>query len=319
MDKTGFLFDIYRGTTHDGPGMRSTVFMKGCPLHCAWCHNPEGISPMQSIWWNANACIGCMTCKKVCSAQAIIADQTGIAVDEEHCGQCGLCVNACPTKAMAFIGEEWDIEKLVKEVEKDIPYYEQTRGGVTVSGGEALMQAEFVAEFFRILHKHNIHTALDTSGFASLSQLDLVLENTDIVLYDLKLMDPTLHEKYTGVSNELILNNAKHIARRIQNHEIHCDMWIRTPLIPDATAFEENIAGISRFIRDNLNDAVSRWEMCAFNNSCINKYGKLHQEWQFHESPLITRSHVDHLLETAKANNPQLAEAIFVTGIIHEE
>lgn len=318
MEDRALLFDIYRGTTHDGPGMRSTAFFKGCPLSCRWCHNPEGIARTQAIWWEPKTCIGCMTCVNTCPHGAIIAAEDGLEIDRSLCDNCGACVEACPARAMTFIAKAWEMDELVKELCKDKAYYNQTSGGVTVSGGEVLLQADFVAELFKRLHQCQIHTALDTSGLAPIQTVDRVLEHTDCVLYDLKLMDSQQHKRFTGVDNALILENAKHIASRINSGNLKAEMWIRTPLIPDATATPDNIRRIGNFIAQELGDAVTRWEMCSFNNSCINKYNKLGIDWEYAQTPLMNRKEVNELLEVAKASGVA-EERIIVTGIIHED
>ena len=319
MEKMGKVFDIYRGTTHDGPGMRTTIFMKGCPLHCRWCHNPEGISAKQIVWWDERVCIGCMTCRSACKYGALDCTTEGIKIHRDLCQVCGSCVKACPTKAMSFVCEEWTVDRLVHEALKDRVYYDQTGGGVTVSGGEALLQADFVAELFEHLWAEKIHTALDTCGHAPTEKLDLVLRYTNTVLYDLKIVDPVKHRKMTGVENDLILQNAEHLANLFPTHNYQFDIWIRTPLIPDATISEENIAAIALFIKNRMENRIVRWEMCSFNNSCINKYNKLGLDWEYQHVQLLARSKTNQLLEIAKEANPEIADRIFVTGIIRED
>lgn len=307
------VFDIFRGTTHDGPGLRSTVFFQGCPLACGWCHNPEGIPTTNRVWWQKHSCIGCGLCVAACPQKAVTAEDDGIYVEEQLCRRCGDCVQACPSKALTFVAREWELAQLVKEVLRDRVYYARTGGGVTASGGECLLQWEFLAAFFSALQQQEVHTALDTSGFAPWSALEAVLPHTDCVLYDLKLWDEALHRQHTGQSNRQILDNATRIAAKLG--ESKRELWIRTPLIPGATATEDNIAGLAQFIRTQLNGAVTRWELCAFNNSCINKYQQLHQEWDWQESPPLRHTEVEALRKTALCCGlPQ--EQVVVTGIL---
>ena len=231
------VIEISRGATHDGPGMRTTVFFKGCSLHCLWCQNPESISPRQEIWWEARKCIRCLECVKVCQVGAVVDTGECITRDRAKCTQCGDCVEECPAKATAFVAQEWQVEDLVKEVLKDKAYYQAFGGGVTASGGEPLCQARFVTAFFQRLKQEGIHTALDTCGMASHEALLALLPYTDHILFDLKLFDPRLHRQYTGQSNALILENLYRVAATIRASRPARAMklWIRTPLIPGIT------------------------------------------------------------------------------------
>ncbi|WP_195276824.1 glycyl-radical enzyme activating protein [Anaerotruncus rubiinfantis] len=316
-DSRGLIFDLYRGTTHDGPGLRSTVFFKGCPLSCAWCHNPEGIPFKRAVWWDGRTCIGCGLCHEACPYGANEMKEQGIVIDREKCRACGACVKACPAQAMTFIGEDWELEKLVRELLKDKTYYDQTGGGVTASGGEALMQADFVAALFVRLHEAGVTTALDTCGLAGWDALEKVLPHTDYVLYDLKILDGAAHKQFTGADNAAILEHAKRIAQGIADGVWNAQMWIRTPLIPGATATEENLSEIGRFIAGHLLPAVTRWELCAFNNSCINKYEKLGGEWSYSDVKLIGSAQAEKLREAALLGGCS-PEMVFVTGLVAE-
>lgn len=306
------VFDLYRGTSHDGPGLRSTVFFLGCPLSCKWCHNPEGIGENR-IWWQPQGCIGCGECKDACLQKAVSSGQEGISIDDEICLLCGNCVESCPAKALALVAEERDLDYLFKEVLKDKAYYDRTGGGVTASGGECLLHHEIIKEFFIGLQKSGVNTALDTSGFVSWPVLESVLPHTDFVLYDLKLFDTELHRKYTGQSNELILDNARNLAKSTYPYEL----WIRTPLVSGITDTTENIGALAGFIREELHGEAARWELCAFNNSCIKKYQQLGLDWPFKEHKPITRRQADELKKTAVASGLN-EDQIAVTGIISE-
>lgn len=314
---TSSIFDIYRGTTHDGPGVRSTVFFKGCTLSCEWCHNPEGISPNQQVWWDSRLCIGCMLCNNACSTGANISSETGIKIDNTLCQKCGACVKACPAKAMTFISKDLSIDELIDEVGRDKVYYDKTGGGVTVSGGECMMQHHFVTELFRELHIRGINTALDTCGLVSYSAFEEVLPYTDYVLYDLKLMDSELHKKYTKQGNSLILENVRRISKAIANGHINSKLWIRTPLIPGATATVDNITAIGRFITEELHNTVSRWELCSFNNSCITKYERLNLPWHYSDIQLIDQN-VSQELKKAAIDSGINEEIVVVSGLISE-
>ncbi len=265
---TATIFDLYRGTTHDGPGLRDTAFFSGCPLSCLWCHNPEGLLKKNAVWHEPKSCIGCMECRDICKNNAICEGETNLLVNRETCDLCGECVKECPTRSLLYVQKEWTVDGLLKELLRDAEYYRTSNGGVTASGGECLMQHKFVAELFRKLRENGIHTALDTSGYVKWDVLKEVLDETDCLLLDLKLMDNELHRKFTGVDNSLILENAYLAAEYAIQKNCVFEIWIRTPLIPYATATEENVKKIGEFIKEKLGNAVTRWELCSFNNVC---------------------------------------------------
>ncbi|RPJ52090.1 MAG: glycyl-radical enzyme activating protein [Chloroflexi bacterium] len=310
------VIEIIRGTTHDGPGLRTTVFFKGCPLSCRWCQNPEGMKGGQEIWWEERKCIRCLECVAACPEGALHEDAEGIHIDRAKCTLCGACVETCPSQAMAFIGEEWTVSGLVEEVLKYKEYYQAFDGGVTVSGGEPLAHAPFVTEFFQRLKAEGVHTALDTCGLASLDALRPVLAYTDHVLFDIKFIDPSMHQHYTHRSNEIILQNLALIAETIrERRDKAMKLWIRTPLIPGATASEENIAAIGRYIRDNLPGLVERWELCAFNPICKSKYKKLELPWAYADCALMEQETVDRLKQAALSTG-LASEMLVVSGLV---
>ena len=319
------VIDILRGTMHDGPGLRTTVFFKGCPLNCLWCQNPEGIKPGAEIWWEERKCIRCLACKEACPADAVLEDENGLHRSEAKCTLCGACVEACPAQAMSFASQEWTVDLLVEEALKDKDYYQAFGGGVTASGGEPLLQHKFVTEFFKRLKEKGINTALDTCGFAPAEALHSVLLYTDCVLYDIKIFDPALHKMYTGQSNEIILENLIDIAHRIrkagrEGNPRNQDMklWLRTPLIPGATATEENISAIGGFICDNLSDVVERWELCAFNSACGGKYKKMGQTWTYEDCKLMGQAIIDKL-KAAALSTGMPGEKLVVSGLLAKE
>ena len=233
--------DIQRFCMHDGPGVRTTVFFKGCPLSCAWCHNPETQSAKAELLFYRNKCIGCTACA-VCENEVhVFADAHRL--DRERCIACGTCVSACPTGALELCGSEYDADTLLQLVQKDRAFFGAS-GGVTLSGGEPLMQSETVA-FLKLCKEHGISTAVETCGAVSWETMAPVLENTDIVLYDIKQMDSALHKQYTGVGNERILENLQNISEKT-----NCTIIVRCPVIPPCNDSAENFHALGRFLTE---------------------------------------------------------------------
>ncbi|MEE1032177.1 MAG: glycyl-radical enzyme activating protein [Ruminococcus sp.] len=287
------ILNYQRMSTEDGPGLRTTLFVKGCPLKCRWCHNPESISPRKQIEWLQVRCMGCGTCIKTCPQGALSATPQGILVDRRKCVACGQCVENCPCGALECKGIEVTPEQALKELMKDAAYFGPD-GGVTLSGGEILFQAQEAAKLLKLLKEQGIGTAVDTCGLTARSNLDLVFPYADIFLYDIKLIDSDRHEAYTGVKNELILDNFNYLAEKVKGTDKR--IWVRTPIIPGATDTNENIRGIARFIKGKY----ERWEMCAFNNLCRDKYDRLYQEWFYSKTELMTDERMDELVRIAE-------------------
>jgi pyruvate formate lyase activating enzyme len=311
---TALILHLQRLSTEDGPGIRTTVFFKGCPLHCWWCHNPESISAHPQVQWIENRCIGCETCLEVCPNGALTRLESGeIYIDRDKCLGCGLCAEACPSTALELLGEQVTLDELLSELLKDRAYFAASGGGVTASGGEPTMQASFVAQLFASLQAEGIHTALDTCGACSLAGLESILPHTHLVLYDLKLMDDEQHRRVTGQGIQRILGNLGVIANLIRHKNLHTRLWIRTPLIPGITDDATNLDAIGAYLSRDLAGLVERWELCAFNNLCRDKYRRLGLVWAFEHTTLMTQSELDRC-ETAAKASPFSAERISVTG-----
>jgi len=317
VSKTANIFDLYRGTTHDGPGLRTTVFFAGCSLTCEWCHNPEGICFQPKVWHDERQCIGCFQCLSVCKLQALSAAESGIRVDDQKCNVCRDCIKICPSKALEMTNHTITIDELTKEVLKDQAYYEKSGGGVTASGGECMLQAEFIKDFFRELKSLGVNTAIDTSGQAPFSSFLHVLPITDYILYDIKLMDETEHIRYTGQSNKLILENLNKIAALIKGKALQSKLIIRTPLIPEATATIRNIQSIADYlVSSRVADSVDLWELCAFNSACASKYARLGKDWAYNNVPLLCKEFAESLLGSVSRYDG-LASKTRLTGILY--
>lgn len=302
QDLKGRILEIQRMSTDDGPGIRTTVFFKGCSLKCRWCHNPESISPHTEIQWIASRCIGCRSCIDICPEKALQPGPEGIRIDRSRCTGCGLCAEECPSTAMEQLGRSWTVGALFAELLKDRAYFEQSGGGVTLSGGEPGLQAPFAEALLKALRSEGIHTALDTCGAYPKAMLEKLLPHAGMVLFDIKEMDASRHRAFTGAENRQVLENVVYIADYIRGHLYPRALWIRTPIIPDTTDRPENIERIGAFIAEQLAGAVTRWELCAFNNLCKDKYKRLGRIWAYDSSELATEAQMRDLAEIAKSS-----------------
>jgi pyruvate formate lyase activating enzyme len=233
--QTGEIFDIKKYAIHDGPGIRTTVFFKGCPLSCWWCHNPESVSKTTDRLYRQERCIGCKDCLTACSNGAIAELKNTLQWIAANCVYCKSCEQVCPAEAVEFIGKTMSVEAVVSEITKDIVFYDESHGGVTISGGEPLLQPSFLLALLGACGDLDLHRTVDTSGYADTQTLLKVAACTELFLYDLKHMDPEKHYRYTGVSNEIILNNLKRLSQN------GARIIIRLPLIPGINSDDENI------------------------------------------------------------------------------
>ena len=312
-ETSGRILHLQRLSTEDGPGIRTTIFFKGCPLHCTWCHNPESISPKFQIQWFADRCIGCETCLELCKINALSRQDGRLLIDREICSGCGACAEGCPTTALEILGRTTNIPDLMADLVKDRVYYEKSNGGVTLSGGEPGAQAEFSERLLSELRTAGIPTALDTCGLLNPDSFMRLLPLTDYLLFDIKTINDAEHKHFTGQSNRLILQNLLAAGEYIREHHGKPVLWIRTPLIPGATAEEACIREIGQYLAEHLSDCVERWEICAFNNLCRDKYSRLGLDWEFAGEPLFTRETLNRF-EALARNCGMTPGRVAVTG-----
>ena len=271
MDNNILVTNVQRFSTNDGPGIRTTVFLKGCHLKCTWCHNPECINPYKEFYYLEKKCLKCGHCAEVCPEGAIYfqgANGEFPKRDRKKCTRCMICVNECPYGALEIVGREWTFDELIKEVESDKLFYENSGGGLTVSGGECLNYPEFTAGLLKLAKDAGIHTCLDTSGFAPWESIEQVLHYTDLVLFDIKCMDSRKHLEVTGVSNEIILRNAKKIAAAKKK------MRLRLPIIPGVNYNLQHIEEVVGFAKE-LGPAVEGIDLLPFHDWAEGKYKQL--------------------------------------------
>lgn len=293
MATSGIITNIQRCSTEDGPGIRTTVFLKGCPMSCKWCHNIETIDPNAILVWYAVKCIGDQGCVRACPEGALELTPEGLMIDRDKCVVCGTCEDTCPTGAVKVMGKVWSSDDLVQELLRDKVFFETSNGGVTLSGGEATYQPAFAIDVAKGLQNEGVHVALDTCGYCSEKVLRDFLPHVDMILYDLKVMDPERHKEYTGVPLDTILVNARVIA------ESNKRVWIRTPIIPEHTDDEENIRAIARFILETM-PMVERYDLLAFNRMCIDKYALFDLEYPLKDYDLVTEEHMEYLAQIAR-------------------
>lgn len=284
---SGVVFNIERFAIHDGPGIRTLVFLQGCPLACLWCQNPEGQSKHPILLFFENKCVKCLRCLTACPTGATFMSKDGrIAVDRTLCENCFKCVEVCPSGARKASGRLMSSKEVVDELEKDFIFYRRSGGGITLSGGEPTMQPEFAAEVLKECRAKHIHTCIETCGYTPWGTLKRLLCYTDLVLYDIKHMDEEKHIRFTGVSNRLILANAKRIA--VEGVKI----VIRVPLITGFNDDVDNIRALAEFA-DDL--GVKCVDLLPYHRLGVSKYKLLQREYLLEHLEPPTKEHVSNL------------------------
>jgi pyruvate formate lyase activating enzyme len=272
--KKGTIFDVKKFAVDDGPGIRTTIFLKGCPLHCWWCHNPEGQGTAPELMYRSTRCTGCAECVNICPKDAISCRDKSISIDRRKCDVCGRCCQTCPTQALTIVGKETSLKEVLKEIDKDLIFYDESEGGLTASGGEPLFQLGFLNALLAECKERNINTAVDTCGYAPHKSIGMISDKVDLFLYDIKMMDRRKHRQYTGVSNKPILENLRGLAQNGSN------ILVRFPIIPRINDGEDNVNQTAEFL---VSCQTKNINLLPYHRAGIEKYTGLGRTYKLPE------------------------------------
>lgn len=290
MEK-GLIFNIQKMSIQDGPGIRTTVFFKGCPLRCLWCANPESQNRKKEIAFFHGKCVQCGYCTQICPVQAIAGANQMFSIHREQCIQCLQCAKECCTNAKKIIGQEYSSKELLIEILKDKEFYIKSGGGITFSGGEPFLQYDFLLECLKECKKEELHIAIETTGFANIEKILSASKYIDLIFYDIKHMDAQKHKKLTGVSNDIILHNFRTLT------QYHKNIIARIPLIPSCNDDETNIRRTSAFA---ANCGVGRLEILPYHKLGVSKYQQLGREYQLPDCQTPSKTTLNRLLHIAR-------------------
>ncbi len=271
----GLIFNIQRFVLHDGPGIRTTVFFKGCPLHCLWCHNPEGMNSFPELLYRKFQCIHCKSCIQSCPINAINDENETISIKRDSCDFCGTCVDTCNSTALEMCGQYMLIDDVLQEILSDKIFYDESNGGLTISGGEPFMQFDFLKALLLQAKNHDLHVCLDTTGHVNSSKLKEIMDLVDIFLYDVKSLDPHLHEELTGKPNTLILDNLKLCL------DENCDIVVRIPIIP-CYNFKNLPTELENHVLQLHDMGVNKFELIPYHKFGEQKYAMLGRDFTLH-------------------------------------
>lgn len=305
----GNIFDIQRFCVHDGPGIRTTVFVKGCPLRCQWCHNPESQKREPSLAYYDGKCIACGACVNICELKCHTLEEDDLAqgrpkhgIDREKCIKCGECSKTCPTGALELLGRQTSVDDVMSEVVRDKIFYKNSGGGMTVSGGEPLMQSEFLLALLKSAKKRGIHTCIETCGFAAAETVESIVPYTDLFLYDIKETDPKRHKELTGAPLEVIISNLKLIDR------LGAKTVLRCPLIPEKNLRDRHLEAIARLAMELKN--VMEINVMAYHTLGSSKYEALSLVDKMQGIPAMTDEQKKECIEKLSAYLTELGKSI---------
>lgn len=289
--KEGTIFDFKRFATGDGPGVRGLVFLKGCPLECRWCANPESQDPQPEIMYHREKCNGSGRCFEACPYDAIEpSDDFGLEIDSESCKLCGDCIEACPYNALEMVGEKVTVAEMIDRIRNDRSFYDNSDGGVTLTGGEPLQQCEFTRELLKACKSYNIHTAIETTGYTSWECFKSVLPYLDLVFNDFKHLNSDLHEEYTGVDNKIIKENLEKISE-----EFTGDLIVRIPYIPGHNDFDQLMESMFQFISEL--GSVKRVEIMPYHRLGITKYHGTGRNYELEDIEPVNANEIEYLTD----------------------
>lgn len=296
------LFNIQHFSIHDGPGIRTTFFFKGCSLHCQWCHNPESISPKPQLEFFPNKCIGCGNCFSLCPQGVHTPSPEGHLIDRAKCIGCGACAKQCYSEALVMVGKSYTVQELMEEAFKDQPFYASSGGGVTLSGGEVLLQSKEAGTFLAACRAHGIHTAVDTAGFVPWTAFEDVLPYTDLFLYDIKSLDTLRHKTYIGADPARIVDNFKRLA------SLPTHIWVRVPLVPGVNDRQDDMKALADLVKPYLS-SVERVELLPYHRLGENKYTSLGEDYTLTGIQPPSDAHMQLLVSWLKAEGiPAITE-----------